>query len=88
MAEHRQLQPPKSLRLAQHLENFRSFPGDLAAAAELRRLQAANDKLKDALQESQSLLAAMLHEQRPQDEIEDHLRDNRAALEFAQTDQQ
>lgn len=29
---------PAALRLADHLERFRSFPDDLAAAAELRRL--------------------------------------------------
>jgi len=29
---------PEALRLADHLERFRSFPDDLAAAAELRRL--------------------------------------------------
>ena len=31
---------PAALRLADHLERFRSFPDDLAAAAELRRLHA------------------------------------------------
>lgn len=31
-------QQPTALRLAEHLEKFRSFPDDQAAAAELRRL--------------------------------------------------
>ena len=34
------IKKPEALRLADHLERFRSFPDDLAAAAELRRLQA------------------------------------------------
>ena len=33
-------QQPEALRLAQHLEQFRSFPDDLAAADELRRQHA------------------------------------------------
>ena len=33
---------PEALRLAEHLERFRSFPDDQAAAAELRRLRAGN----------------------------------------------
>ena len=39
---------PAALRLADHLERFRSFPDDLAAAAELRRMHAENEA-KDAL---------------------------------------
>ena len=39
---------PDALALADHLERFRSFPDDLAAAAELRRLHAENEA-KDAL---------------------------------------
>ena len=39
---------PAALRLADHLERFRSFPDDLAAAAELRRLHTENEA-KDAL---------------------------------------
>lgn len=35
----------EALRLAEHLENFRSFPDDLAAAAELRRLSAERVRL-------------------------------------------
>ena len=34
---------PDALRLADHLERFRSFPDDLAAAAELRRLHTENE---------------------------------------------
>jgi hypothetical protein len=41
---------------------------------------AAINALVDALEETQSLLATILHEPRPTDEIEDQIRDNRAAL--------
>ena len=41
---------PEALRLAEHLERFRSFPDDQAAAAELRRLHAVNQELLEALQ--------------------------------------
>ena len=40
---------PEALRLAEHLENFRSFPDDQAAAAELRRLNEVNQELLEAL---------------------------------------
>ena len=40
---------PEALRLAEHLERFRSFPDDQAAAAELRRLHAVNQELLEAL---------------------------------------
>ena len=40
---------PETLRLAEHLERFRSFPDDQAAAAELRRLHAVNQELLEAL---------------------------------------
>ena len=40
---------PDALRLADHLERFRSFPDDLAAAAELRRLHTENEALRKAL---------------------------------------
>lgn len=40
---------PAALRLADHLERFRSFPDDLAAAAELRRLHAENEAIKEFL---------------------------------------
>lgn len=42
---------PETLRLAEHLERFRSFPDDQAAAAELRRLYVVNQELLEALQE-------------------------------------
>ena len=41
---------PEALRLAEHLEKFRSFPDDQAAAAELRRLHEVNHELLEALQ--------------------------------------
>ena len=41
---------PEAMRLADHLERFRSFPDDLAAAAELRRMHEANQELLGALQ--------------------------------------
>ena len=40
---------PEALRLAACLENFRSFPDDIKAAAELRRLRATNTELLDEL---------------------------------------
>lgn len=40
---------PEAMRLADHLERFRSFPDDLAAAAELRRMHEANQELLEAL---------------------------------------
>ena len=42
-------QQPNALRLAQHLEQFRSFPDDLAAADELRRLHARIAELEAQL---------------------------------------
>ena len=39
---------PEAIRLAEHLEAFRSFPYDIAAAAELRRLLAVNQELLGA----------------------------------------
>lgn len=44
---------PYALALADHLEQFRSFPNDLAAAAELRRLHAELVE-SDALREKMS----------------------------------
>ena len=41
---------PEALRLAEHLEAFRSFPADQAAAAELRRLHEVNAELVEALE--------------------------------------
>ena len=41
---------PETLRLAEHLERFRSFPDDQAAAAELRRLHEVNQALLAELQ--------------------------------------
>ena len=41
---------PEALRLAEHLERFRSFPDDQDAAAELRRLHEVNHELLEALQ--------------------------------------
>ena len=43
---------PEALRLADHLEQFRSFPDDLAAAAELRRLHTENEAKDDLLQQA------------------------------------
>lgn len=39
---------PEAIRLAEHLEAFRSFPDDIAAAAELRRLHEVNQELLGA----------------------------------------
>ena len=43
-------QHPEALRLAQHLEQFRSFPDDLAAADELRRQHARIAELEQRLE--------------------------------------
>lgn len=43
---HTSTEQPEALRLAEHLEKFRSFPDDLAAAAELRRLHARVQELE------------------------------------------
>lgn len=40
---------PEALRLAEHLKNFRSFPDDIAAAAELERQHAEIERLRNAL---------------------------------------
>lgn len=41
---------PEALRLAGHLEQFRSFPDDLAAAVELlRRLHVENESLREQI---------------------------------------
>lgn len=37
---------PEALRLAEHLKNFRSFPDDIAAAAELERQHAEIERLR------------------------------------------
>lgn len=54
---------PDALALADHLEQFRSFPDDLAAAAELRRLHAElvesdamREKLSDILRRTATAL--------------------------------
>lgn len=46
---------PEALRLAEHLESFRSFDADQAAAAELRRLHAENAEL---IQELRNIASA------------------------------
>jgi hypothetical protein len=48
---------PEALRLAEHLESFRSFDADQAAAAELRRLHAENAELTALLKEAVPHLA-------------------------------
>lgn len=45
---HTSAELPEALRLAEHLEKFRSFPDDLAAAAELRRLHSRVQELEAA----------------------------------------
>ena len=61
---------PEALRLANHLEHFRSFPDDLAAAAELRRLHAEieatdrqveilSDELSKCSKENEALRAVL-----------------------------
>lgn len=60
------------------LTNYQKARGDLEQALEAQ--DAEITRLREALEESQSLFAAMLHEQRPRCEIEDQMIDNRAAL--------
>ena len=47
---------PEAVRLAEHLEAFRSFPDDAAAAEELRRLYGVNQELLEALEASLALI--------------------------------
>ena len=51
------------------------------AGAALARTSEAQQQLREALDESQSLLAAMTHEARPVEEIEEQMAMNRAALD-------
>ena len=57
---------PEALRLAEHLEKFRSFPDDQTAAAELRRLHGVNQELLEAFKallfEAESLREAYSHD--------------------------
>lgn len=46
---------PEALRLADHLESFRSFPDDLAAAAELRRQHTEIEQIKAGLSETNQM---------------------------------
>ena len=50
---------PEALRLAEHLERFRSFPDDQAAAAELRRLYAVDQELLEALKAAETRMRCM-----------------------------
>ena len=52
---------PDALRLAEHLENFRSFPADLEAAAELRRLHAECEALRSAQSQAQAEAVPRTH---------------------------
>ena len=47
---------PEALRLAEHLERFRSFPDDQAAAAELHRLHEVSQELLEALEAALKLI--------------------------------
>ena len=51
---------PEALRLAEHLERFRSFPDDQAAAAELRRLHEVNHELLEALEAALKLIELVI----------------------------
>ena len=53
---------PDALALADHLEQFRSFPNDLAAAAELRRLHAElveSDAMRGLLRQCAEVLCTV-----------------------------
>lgn len=49
-------QQPEALRLAEHLENFRSFNDDLAAAAELRRQHARIAELEAIVERREAII--------------------------------
>ena len=51
---------PEALRLADHLERFRSFPDDQAAAAELRRLHEVSQELLEALEAALKLIELVI----------------------------
>ena len=51
---------PEALRLAEHLERFRSFPDDQAAAAELRRLHEVNQELLEVLEAALKLIELVM----------------------------
>jgi len=56
---------PEALRLANHLDLFRSFPDDLAAAAELRRLHQSERegwRYADELEQERKRLYALNQE--------------------------
>ncbi|WP_155897524.1 hypothetical protein [Aureimonas ureilytica] len=61
-------------------EGIVAGPGD----EECAHLIAAAPEMMEALRETQSLLVAMLHEQRPRAEIEAQIVENRAALPKAE----
>ena len=50
---------PDALALADHLEQFRSFPDDLAAAAELRRLHAEARVMRGLLRQCAEVLCTV-----------------------------
>lgn len=51
---------PEALRLAQHLEQFRSFPDDQAAAAELRRQHELIVEMREAMEKAMPMLALLV----------------------------
>ena len=50
---------PDALALADHLEQFRSFPDDLAAAAELRRLHGEAQVMRGLLRQCAEVLCTV-----------------------------
>ena len=51
---------PEAIRLAEHLEAFRSFPDDIAAATKLRRLHEVNQELLEALEAALKLIELVM----------------------------
>ena len=71
--------PPWRIALAEHNQHYETLKAKcLEGAAEIERLRAALDN-------SQSLLTAMLIERRPQNEIESQIIENRGALNHEQS---
>ena len=90
------IKKPEALRLADHLEHFRSFPDDLAAAAELRRLHAEleatdrqvnilTDTLHNANEDAKRFREAASCERETRRQLERHSELLEASLKEART---
>lgn len=64
-------------------ENYAGRDRQYVLASDYTALTAERDLLLEAPEESQSLLASLLHEQRPENEIEEQIIENRWAIDHA-----